>query len=72
MQEKELRRVEDYFAAERQVQPFAWIEELRRCVFDAAVGSGDMHLCFIISEVLVGVGGKGKEVKVHLRRKPFR
>ncbi len=53
MQEEELRGVEDYFAADSEVKPFAWIEELRGCVFDAAVGGGDVHLGFI------GLGGEG-------------
>ena len=56
MQEEELRRVKHYFASECEVQPFAWIEKLRGCVFDAAVRGGDVHLCFIVCEV--GVGGR--------------
>ena len=47
MEEEELRGVEDYFAAEGEIEPFAWVEELCGCVFDAAVGGGDVHLCFI-------------------------
>ena len=47
MEEEELRGVEDYFAAEGEIEPFAWVEELCGCVFDAAVGRGDVHLCFI-------------------------
>lgn len=69
-----MRRVEDYFAFESEFQPFARIEKLRGCVFDAAVGSGDVHLCFIVClriEGIVGFG-EGEEIEVHLRRKAFR
>ena len=69
-----MRGIKDYFAFESKIKPFAWIEKLRGCVFDAAVGSGDVHLGFIVGlgiEVVVGVG-EGKEVEVHLCRKAFR
>ena len=69
MQQEELRGVEDYVAADSEIEPFAWIEELRGCVFDAAVGSGDVHLCFI------GLGrergGEGEEIEVHLGGEAF-
>ena len=54
MQEEELRGVEDYLSASGEVEPFVWVEELRCCVFDAAVGGGDVHLCFVC------LGGDGR------------
>lgn len=56
MEEEELRGVEDYSAAEGEIEPFVRVEELCGCVFDAAVGGGDVCLCFIC---LVGEGGGG-------------
>ncbi len=72
MQEEELRGVEDYGAADGEVEPFAWVEELRGCVFDAAVRGGDVHLGFVcLGGEGRGRGGKGEEVEVHLGGEAF-
>ena len=55
MQEEELWGVEHDFAADGEVEPFAWVQELCGCVFDAAVGGGDMHLCLCF----ICFGGEG-------------
>ena len=65
-----MRGVEDDFAADREIEPFAWVEELCGCVFDAAVGGGDVHLGRFICCLGGGVG-EGEEIEVHLCGEAF-